>query len=244
MKNLLITGGGSVGRMLIEEFSDYNIRVIDHDDYCLWELQRAFPSLECVLLDVRHDLTKHIEWADTIIHTAAYKNIDITEANPAETVSNDVDSVTNIAKHGKHFILISTDKAVQPISVLGASKLLAEKITLKAGGSVVRFVNVEETRGNVFEIWRNSKEPYPITSSYMMRHFITAEQVKKLLRSVADRATGGEIFIPDAPAVNIVEKLKSIYGDVRYDIIGLRPNERMYDPLCLDSEKPIFVGIG
>lgn len=241
--NLLITGGGSVGRMLIEEFSDYTIRVIDHDDYCLWELQRAFPDLECVLLDVRHDMTEHIEWADTIIHTAAYKNIDITEANPVATVSNDVDSVTNIAKHGHHYILISTDKAVSPISVLGACKLLAEKITLKAGGSVVRFVNVEETRGNVFEIWRNSGEPYPITHPDMKRHFITAEQVKRLLRYVVRHATGGEVFIPKTPAINIVDKLKSIYGDVESTIIGLRPNERMYDPLCLDSEKPTFVDV-
>jgi len=241
--NLLITGGGSVGRMLIEEFSDYTIRVIDHDDYCLWELQRAFPGLECVLLDVRHDMTDHINWADVIIHTAAYKNIDITEANPYETVSNDVDSVANIAKHGKHFILISTDKAVEPISVLGSCKLLAEKITLKAGGSVVRFVNVEETRGNVFEIWRNSGEPYPITHPDMRRHFITAEQVKRLLRYVVEHSISGELYIPKAPAVNIIDKLKGIYGDVRYDIIGLRPNERMYDPLHLESEQPIFVDV-
>lgn len=241
--NLLITGGGSVGRMLIEEFSDYIIRVIDHDDYCLWELQRAFPGLECVLLDVRHDMTEHIAWADVIIHTAAYKNIDITEANPSETVSNDVDSVYNIAKHGKHFILISTDKAVEPISVLGACKLLAEKITLKAGGSVVRFVNVEETRGNVFEVWRNSGEPYPITHADMKRHFVTTSQVKKLLRVVVNDATGGEIFIPKAPAINIMDKVGSIYGDVEVNIIGLRPNERIYDPLCLDSESPIFVDV-
>ncbi len=259
MKILITGGAGSVGKFLTEQFyGKHELLIIDKDDYLLWDLSRKFPKAKFILGDVRNtiDVRYPVKWADLIIHAAAYKNIEITELNPLATCDNDfygtVSVVHEIQKHhGKQFILISTDKAVYPLSTLGAAKMLAEKFVLEADThadcalAIARFVNVVETRGNVFEAWREQKEqgrPFEITDIRMERHFNTVANVQTFFEKIMLRGiNGGEIFIPDVPKQKVIDVLFEIYGkDAPYIEIGARLNERLYDPLYTAEEHPFI----
>lgn len=257
MAKILITGGaGSVGRFLTERFHRaHEIQLFDKDDYLLWEMSRKYRGVQLTLGDVREtvDLRNSVKWADVIIHAAAYKNIEITELNPLATCDNDfygtVSVVHEVQKHsGKKFILISTDKAVYPLSALGASKMLAERFVIEANWatdaqlSIARFVNVEETRGNVFELWRQqiaAGHIPEITDLRMERHFNTVEKVQDLFEHILADMRGGEIFIPDVPKMRVIDRFQQIYGrEHPYRVVGIRRNEKLYDPLHTDEEAP------
>ena len=243
---VLITGGaGSVGKMLAKSL-DHEIVLFDKDDHQLWEAKHLFPEVQTVLGDVRttEDLRHWVKWADLVIHAAAYKNIEITELNPLATTDNDFRGTACVVhecmKHdNKKMILVSTDKAVYPVSVLGASKLLAEKLVLSHGFTVARFVNVEETRGNVFDLWRKEHRaglPLSLTDERMERHFNTEAGVVSLFKYIIDTFEGGEVFIPNVPKLKVIDKMRSIYGDCEYNIVGIRKNEKLYDPLMTEEE--------
>jgi UDP-N-acetylglucosamine 4,6-dehydratase len=257
MARILITGGaGSVGRFLTEHlYGRHELQLFDKDDYLLWELSRKYRSAQFTLGDVREtvDIRNPVKWADIVIHAAAYKNIEITELNPLATCDNDfygtVSVVHEVQKHsGKKLILISTDKAVYPLSALGAAKMLAERFVIESNWatdamlSIARFVNVEETRGNVFELWRqqiaNGQTP-EITDLRMERHFNTIPKVLELFDRILDEMRGGEVFIPDVPKVRVIDRFQQLYGkDHPYKEVGIRRNEKLYDPLYTDEEAP------
>lgn len=257
MAKILITGGaGSVGRFLTERFyRTHEIQLFDKDDYLLWEMSRKYRGVQLTLGDVREtvDLRNSVKWADVIIHAAAYKNIEITELNPLATCDNDfygtVSVVHEVQKHsGKKFILISTDKAVYPLSALGAAKMLAERFVIEANWAtdaqlaIARFVNVEETRGNVFELWRQqiaAGQAPEITDLRMERHFNTIEKVQDLFEHILRDMRGGEVFIPDVPKLRVIERFQQLYGaNHPYRVVGIRRNEKLYDPLYTDEEAP------
>lgn len=257
MAKILITGGaGSVGRFLTERFYDqHEVQLFDKDDYLLWELSRKYRKAQLTLGDVREtvDIRNPVKWADIIIHAAAYKNIEITELNPLATCDNDfygtVSVVHEVQKHsGKKFILISTDKAVYPLSALGAAKMLAERFVIEANWatdamlSIARFVNVEETRGNVFELWRQqvaAGQVPEITDVRMERHFNTIAKVQDLFDAMLREMRGGEVFIPDVPKQRVLDRFQQIYGPNHpYKEVGIRRNEKLYDPLHTDEEAP------
>jgi len=255
METMLITGGaGSVGSFLIERFhKQYKVVALDNSDYDLWRLQRRYPGIKIVLGDVRNqrDISYPIRESSIIIHCAAYKNLEITENNAAATCDNDfmgtVKILYEIEKYSnKRFILISTDKAVYPISCMGAAKMLAEKITLEkaindSGNifAIARFVNVEETRGNVFELWREQQKyglPFEITDVRMVRHFNTVKRVQQFFVDIIPIIKNGQIFIPDVPKSKVIDRFHEIYGDAPYIEVGIRKNEKLYDPLATDEE--------
>jgi FlaA1/EpsC-like NDP-sugar epimerase len=257
MAKILITGGaGSVGRFLTERFyRTHEIQLFDKDDYLLWEMSRKYRGVQLTLGDVREtvDLRNSVKWADVIIHAAAYKNIEITELNPLATCDNDfygtVSVVHEVQKHsGKKFILISTDKAVYPLSALGASKMLAERFVIEANWAtdaqlaIARFVNVEETRGNVFELWRQqiaAGQVPEITDLRMERHFNSIEKVQDLFEHILSDMRGGEVFIPDVPKLRVIDRFQQLYGPSHpYRVVGIRRNEKLYDPLYTDEEAP------
>lgn len=257
MAKILITGGaGSVGRFLTDHFyGRHEIQLFDKDDYLLWDMARKYRGVQLTLGDVREtvDLRNCVKWADVIIHAAAYKNIEITELNPLATCDNDfygtVSVVHEVQKHSaKKLILISTDKAVYPLSSLGAAKMLAERFVIEANWTtdsqlaIARFVNVEETRGNVFELWRQqiaSGQVPEITDLRMERHFNSIEKVQTLFDHILSDMRGGEVFIPDVPKLRVIDRFQQIYGkDHPYRIVGIRRNERLYDPLYTEEEAP------
>jgi UDP-N-acetylglucosamine 4,6-dehydratase/5-epimerase len=262
MKILITGGAGSVGKFLTERLYDkHELLIFDKDDYLIWDLSRRFPKAKYVLGDVRNtiDIRFPVKWADLVIHAAAYKNIEVTELNPLATCDNDfygtVSVVHEVQKHeGKRFILTSTDKAVYPLSALGASKMLAEKFVLEISEhtestlGIARFVNVVETRGNVFEAWREQESqgrPFEITDVRMERHFNTIKNVQDFFEEIVTSFGNGEILIPNVPKRKVVDVLFETYGvGTPFIEIGTRLNERLYDPLYTNEEAPFVENEG
>jgi len=193
-KTILITGGaGSIGSHLTKRILDYpvkSIRVLDIDEHALFKLGRTVKDNRLRLLLGSILDCERIELAgknvDIVFHTAAIKNIEISEYNPMETIDTNVNGTVNLVKmvmknNPQKFLNISTDKAVESTSLYGTTKNLGEKLITWAGQYLrptkfasTRFGNVIETRGNVFEIWNEEKmedKPLSITHPSMKRYF-------------------------------------------------------------------------
>ena len=194
-KIILITGGaGSIGSALTAELLNYpvrSIRVFDNDEHSLFQLKQSLNNskIDLLLGDIldKDRVDYAMKDVDIVIHTAALKNIEITEYNPLQTIDTNVNGTVNLLKmaikhNPKKFINISTDKAADPSTLYGSTKNLAEHLT-NWGKSVmendtefasIRFGNVFETRGNVFEVWKKQSEnnqPLSITDPKMKRYF-------------------------------------------------------------------------
>lgn len=282
MKNIIITGAaGSVGKHFISFLSkktNTRIFAVDRDDYGLWNLQQEFPNVITILCD----LTKPEQYREIenvynkyiaengvlnrqvdILHCAAYKNLDITEKSIFATVENDYISVEYFISFllrtnwNYKFFLVSSDKAVNPISVLGASKLLAEKTVLRQNEHstsdryfVLRFPNILDTRGNVFEKWNKSKQnnrKYNVTDFNSTRYYIESYKMCKFIYSsiyeLANTLPYAEnIIIPHENKLQrsvikdlILDYTFNLDGDV--NVIGLRNGEKLIDELMTSEER-------
>jgi len=256
-KVVLITGGaGSIGSALVEELLRYpikSVRVLDIDEHALFKLKRALPDTRLRPL-LGNILDKdRIEMAgnsvDIIIHAAAIKNIEISEFNPIETISVNIDGLVNMIKmvnknKPKKFLNISTDKAVDATTLYGSTKQLAERLTSWAGIHMpstkfasVRFGNVIETRGNVFEVWNEEKKkgkPLSITNPKMMRYFFHKEEAVAFILNSLILMNKGEIFIPKMKSYKIGKLANKI--SKKQKIIGLRPGEKLNELLITPIE--------
>jgi len=259
-KTILITGGaGSVGSALAKKILDYpvkTVRVLDIDEHALFKLGHSINDsrLRLLLGDLldkeRVDLAGNN--VDIIIHAAAVKNIEITEFNPIETIDVNINGTVNMIKMAirnkpKKFINVSTDKAADPTTLYGATKQLSEKLTSWAGYHIpstkfatVRFGNVIESRGNVFEIWKEqakNNQPLSITHPSMKRYFFHIDEaVEFILRSLL-LMKKGEIFVPKMRKYRIIELASKI--SKKHKKIGLRAGEKMEEILLSEREKKI-----
>jgi len=257
-KTVLITGGaGSVGSVLTEQILAYpvkSVRVLDVDEHALFILKRRIKDkrLRLLLGNIldKERIEMAFKKADIIIHTAAIKNIEISEFNPIETIDANINGTVNLIKMAirtvpKKFINVSTDKAANSSTLYGATKQLCEKITSWAGKHVedtkfasVRFGNVIETRGNVFEVWeeeaKNGK-PLSITDPKMERYFFHIEEASEFVLKCIPLANEGEIFVPLMRSYKIKDLANKI--SKKHKIIGLRPGEKMNEVLITDEEK-------
>ena len=225
-KSILVTGGaGSIGSVLVKKLLEYpiqSIRVLDIDEHALAKLKKTNNDLRLKLLlgsildSDRLDMAS--DQIDIIFHLAAIKNIEISEFNPIETIDTNVNGTVNmirmlIKKNPSKFINISTDKAAEPSTLYGNTKLLGEKVTSWAGDHIkktkcgtIRFGNVRESRGNVFEIWneeKNNKKPLSITNPLMKRYFINANDVVDFILNSLTIIKIGEILIPKMKSFSI-----------------------------------------
>ncbi|RZD45051.1 MAG: hypothetical protein CXT78_05650, partial [Thaumarchaeota archaeon] len=198
-KSILITGGaGSIGSFLTKKILSYpvkSIRILDNNEYSLFKLKRELEDKRVRYLLGNILDRDRIEMAssniDIIIHCAAIKNIEISEFNPIETIETNVEGIVNLIKtcmsqKPKKFLNISTDKAADSSTLYGTTKLLGEKLISWAGIHIVttkfaslRFGNVIETRGNVFEVWNSELEknkPLSITDPNSERFFFHAHE--------------------------------------------------------------------
>jgi len=264
-KSILVTGGtGSFGKKFTEVvLKEYNLKkliIFSRDEYKQNEMEKIFsideyPSVRYFLGDVRdkYRLTRAFEGVDYVIHTAALKQVPALEYNPMEAVKTNIFGADNVIHAAidagvKKVIALSTDKAVNPVNLYGATKLVAEKVFVAAnayaGGkikfSVVRYGNVVGSRGSVIPLFLNLKKKgikeYPVTDIKMTRFWITLEQGVELVLKALEESAGGEIFVPKIPSMKIVDLAKALEPDCKIKLIGIRPGEKINEVIISEDE--------
>ncbi|MDD5327081.1 MAG: UDP-N-acetylglucosamine 4,6-dehydratase (inverting) [Phycisphaerae bacterium] len=263
-KTILITGGtGSFGQAFVKKIlAAYKLRriiIYSRDEYKQYMMCKKFTGhegrLRFFLGDIRDKsrLLRAFEGVDYVVHAAALKQVPALEYNPTEAVNTNVMGADNIVdaaidKGVKKVVALSTDKAVNPINLYGATKLVAEKIFIAAnaygGGrvkfSVVRYGNVMGSRGSVIPFFMGLKnsgvKEFPITDERMTRFWITLEQGVDLVLKVLEEAEGGEIFIPKIPSMNITDLAKAIEPNCTFRYTGIRPGEKLHESLVSYDE--------
>ena len=285
-KVILVTGGGgSIGSELCRQIATFNpkklliLDIYENNAYDLQnELSRNYPQLnkEVIIASVR-DKKRLEEIFDefkpnVIFHAAAHKHVPLMEVNPQEAIKNNVKGTLNVAecadKYGSDkFVLISTDKAVNPTNVMGATKRLCEMIVQainirsKTDFVAVRFGNVLGSNGSVIPLFQKQiSEGGPVTLTHkdIVRYFMLIPEAAQLVIQAGAYASGGEIFVLDMGepvkiydlAINLI-KLSGFepFKDIDIKITGLRPGEKLYEELLMDEEgleetkhKKIFIG--
>ena len=259
-KVVLITGGaGSIGSSLSKTLLEYpvkSIRVFDINEHALFKLSHSLndsriePLFGDILDKDRMDLA--VLDADIVIHTAALKNIEITEYNPIETIDVNVNGTINLIKSiiknkPKIFINISTDKVAESSTLYGATKQLGERLTNWAGPHIhstkfatVRLGNIIETRGNVFEVWNEqikNKQPLTITDPKMKRYFFHMDEAVDFILLCMLHVNKGEIFVPKMKSFLITDLASKISKN--HKIIGPRQGEKLQEILITEEEKKI-----
>ena len=270
-KNILVTGGsGSIGQSIVKKALDdgaKSVKVFSNDENGLYDMEQIFTNkkIEYIIGDVRNSETVNfaVKGIDIIYHTAALKHVDRCELNPFETFTVNIIWTNNVVKAAvnenvKKVISISSDKAVNPIGVMGATKLLGEKLLSaesfhtksKTIFASVRFGNVLHTRGSILpriEDQIKNGGPITLTDKKMKRFFMTKNDAVKLIVNATNIATGGEIFILKMPLLflnDLFEVMKEIlapkYGfnpkQIKTKIIGIRPGEKLTEYLLTDFE--------
>ena len=280
-KKILITGGtGSIGVGLAKQlikFKPKTIRILSNDENSIFEMKRVIgnnPMFTFMMGDVRDRsrLDLAIKNIDIVFHTAAMKHVDICEENPFDAVKTNVIGTSNLLEASliekvSKFIFISTDKATNPSSTLGASKLLAERLTLDASSyrgdgktifSIVRFGNVIGSRGSVFQIFLEQikkHESLMITDSRMTRFIMSVSEATNLILEVTHTAKDGEVFILKMPSVTISDLAKCMIQVCKEKFVSkgkmssiktskLREGERFNEYLITDEEIPFCEDMG
>jgi len=277
-KVLLITGaGGSIGSELVRQVATFNPRLVvlfersENDLFKLGiELSRTFPGLNFVeivgdILDVSRLREVFSLYRPTsIFHAAAYKHVPMMERNCFQAIANNVFGTYNVALlarqfHAEDFVLISSDKAVNPTNIMGVSKRIAELIVLALQHNrtrfiAVRFGNVLGSNGSVLPIFAQqiaSGGPVTVTHPEAKRYFMTVSEAVQLVLQASTMGKGGEIFVLDmGEAVKIADlatRMVRLAGlepgvDIQIVFSGLRPGEKLFEELKLDGEniKPTF----
>lgn len=274
-RTVMVTGaGGSIGSELCRQIARYRPSRLVLFEICElfmyemeMELQRTFPNLEIipVMGDVRDaqrvdSVVEHYR-PEIVFHAAAYKHVPMMEKNPAEAIRTNVFGTRTVAlacdRFGvKKFVLISTDKAVNPTNVMGTTKRVAEMICedLCSKGSatqfmIVRFGNVIGSNGSVIPLFKKQIErggPVTVTHPDITRYFMSIPEASQLVLQAATMGFGGEIFVLDMgepiKVIDLVERMLGLAGlerdkDIKVEFIGLRPGEKLYEELFQEGEK-------
>ncbi len=257
-QSILITGGtGSFGKSLLElitkQYQPKRLVIFSRDEQKQYSLAQKykikdFPYLRFFLGDVRdrERLDMALSGIDIVIHAAAMKIVTSAEYNPFECIRTNVIGAENLVrscinKNVKKVIAISTDKAVNPINLYGASKLAADKIFVaanhlsqrKTNFSVVRYGNVIGSRGSIIPYFLNIAKDknlnIPLTDPEMTRFWISVEDGIKFVLSCLNTMCGGEIFIPKIPSMKLIDIAKSLAPNNKIKIIGIRPGEKLHE---------------
>ena len=262
-KTILITGGtGSFGNAfityLLKNYKCKKIIVFSRDELKQFNMQKKFEgkkNLRFFIGDIRdlERLKLAFKNVDYVVHAAALKHVPIAEYNPLECIKTNIDGSNNIITAAieakvKKVIALSTDKAVNPINLYGATKLCAEKLFVTANAlsgsatnfSVVRYGNVLNSRGSIIPLilkYKNEgKKNFPLTSEKMTRFFISLENSVKFVVQSLKIMHKGEIFIPKMPSVYIKDLINALYPNVSIKLTGVRPGEKI-DELLISKDE-------
>ena len=267
-KTILITGGtGSFGRNftrhILTNYNPARLIIFSRDELKQFQMKRKFddPRLRFFLGDIRDlsRLQRAFHGVDIVVHAAALKQVPILEYNPFEAVKTNVVGSQNVIEAAidqgvDKVLLVSSDKAVQPVNLYGATKLCAEKLFVNgnvySGGktkfSCVRYGNVLGSRGSLVELLLRNKnaQSVHITHVEMTRFWITFEQAFDLVEFAFQNMAGGEIFVPRIPSMKIVDLFDAITPNAKREIIGIRPGEKIHESLITEAESHRSVEFG
>src|SRR3989344_5769732 len=269
-KTVLITGGtGTFGRamvrLLISNKKVEKIIVFSRDEYKQGEMAREFddPRLSFFLGDVRDRARLHraFNHVDVVIHAAALKQVPALEYNPSEAIETNVIGTKNVidAAHDRNVervLFISSDKAVQPINLYGATKLCGERLAVAGNAyrgrhgktliSVVRYGNVIGSRGSLVELIEKQKATgeLMLTDERMTRFWLHITDIMKLVMEILEIMEGGEIFVPKMESLRVVDVMKVLAPECKIKTIGIRPGEKLHEILITEHEAPHTHDVG
>ena len=265
---VLVTGAtGSFGQKFVQTALTSNVRkvvVFSRDEWKQSEMAKRFPDsrLRFFLGDVRDEarLRRAFEQVDLVVHAAALKQVPALEYNPFEAIQTNVIGAHNVINAAldagvKKVVALSTDKAVNPLNLYGASKLCAEKLVTAANVyatyresrfAVARYGNVVGSRGSVIPLFleRRSTGVLPITDERMTRFWITLEQAVELVLRALIEMQGGEVFVPKVPSMRVVELARVLAPECRQQFVGIRPGEKIHEVLVTEDEAPRTLDMG
>lgn len=261
-QTILVTGGtGSFGKKFVEimlrDYHPKKLIVYSRDELKQHEMRvHGFdhPSLRYFIGDVRDQsrLMRAFHGVDVVVHAAALKQVPACEYNPLEAVKTNINGATNIIDAAidagvKRVLALSTDKAVNPVNLYGATKLVAEKLFVQANAysgtagtrfACVRYGNVVGSRGSVIPLFKQQRETgrITLTDERMTRFWITLEQgVRFVIRSI-ELMQGGEVFVPKIPSTRVTDLVDVIAPNCEVDVIGIRPGEKLHEVLVSRDE--------
>ncbi len=261
-KAILITGGtGSFGKkmtkILLEEKQPKKIIIFSRDELKQHEMRVAgydHPSLRYFIGDVRdrERLVRAMHGVDVVVHAAALKQVPACEYNPMEAIKTNIMGTSNVVEAAldagvSRVLALSTDKAVNPVNLYGATKLAAEKLVIQsnayAGGrstrySCVRYGNVVGSRGSVVPLFlkQRSNGKITITDERMTRFWLSLEQGVHFVIHCIEQMEGGEVFVPKIPSTKVIDLARAVAPQAEIDIIGIRPGEKLHEVLISEDE--------
>jgi len=260
-KTILITGGtGSFGqqftKIVLDEYQPNVVRIFSRGEMKQFEMKKKFqhPNIRYFIGDVRDKERLHRAMAgvDIVVHAAALKQVPACEYNPIEAIRTNVEGAINIIDtaidNGVEYVMaLSTDKAVHPVNLYGATKMTAEKLFIQANTysgladtkfSCVRYGNVIGSRGSVIPLFEEQKKTGTITltDDRMTRFWITLEAGARFSINSINKMKGGEIFVPKIPSMSLLDLANVIAPKAKKEVIGIRPGEKLHETLLTEDE--------
>jgi UDP-N-acetylglucosamine 4,6-dehydratase len=261
---VLVTGGtGSFGKkfaeIVLKEFHPKKLIIFSRDELKQHEMRQVFPEdgpvpIRYFIGDVRdlNRMARAFHGVDIVVHAAALKQVPACEYNPFEAIQTNVIGAKNVIDAAidqgvKKVLALSTDKAVNPVNLYGASKLCAEKLFVHGNAyrspgatpiSCVRYGNVVGSRGSVIPLFLEQRKTgrVTVTDLRMTRFWLTIEQGVRFVLKCIELMQGGEVFIPKIPSMRILDLVKAIAPDCEVDSIGIRPGEKLHEVLLSEDE--------
>jgi len=259
--SILLTGGtGSFGRQFVRDLlakhNPKRIVIYSRDELKQYEMAQEIsaPQLRYFIGDIRdrERLERALHGIDTIVHAAAMKQVVAAEYNPIECIKTNIIGAENIINAAincgiKRVIALSTDKAVNPINLYGATKLCSDKLFIAGNHlagregprfSVVRYGNVVGSRGSVVPLFQRLRTSgrLPITDKRMTRFWITLDRGAEFVAQCLGIMQGGEVFIPKIPSMRVVDLATAMAPDCKLDIVGIRPGEKLHECMIPHDE--------
>lgn len=261
-QSILITGGtGSFGRKFVEvmlkDFHPRRLIIFSRDELKQHEMRADgfdHPNLRYFIGDVRDQrrLFRAMHGVDIVVHAAALKQVPACEYNPIEAILTNIMGGRNVIEAALdagvgRVMALSTDKAVNPINLYGATKLAAEKLFVQSNAyaagtgtrfACVRYGNVFGSRGSVVPVFLRQRETgsLTITDERMTRFWLTIEQGVRFTIACIERMQGGEVFVPKIPSMKVVDLAKAIAPEAEIEVIGIRPGEKLHEVLISEDE--------
>ena len=259
---VLVTGGtGSFGkaciRILLDEYKPTKVIVFSRDELKQHEMREAGydqPNLRYFIGDVRDlsRLQRAMHGVNVVIHAAALKQVPACEYNPMEAIKTNILGTANVIEAAleagvSKVLALSTDKAVSPVNLYGATKLAAEKLTVQSNAysgerparfSCVRYGNVIGSRGSVVPIFLRQRQngKLSITDKRMTRFWLSLEQGVRFVLHSIDVMQGGEVFVPKLPSTSLMDLAKAIAPQAELEEVGVRPGEKLHEVLISEDE--------